>query len=133
MTAASYPADRPHTPETVIAAARTVDDLIRHLNHATIRGHALADPADLCSVLAALSEAAMKLPQLLDQLAMVAGSYVDRAGLYDSHGVNPRVTATDVKTSLSVVAGRAYKLIDPLRAAHEAAARLGVQAPKGNQ
>lgn len=74
------PLDGPHTPEGVIDAARAVDDLVRHLNHAT-RGHALDNPADLYLTLAALSGAVDKLPQLLNQLAAVADSYRSVSGL----------------------------------------------------
>lgn len=132
MTAALFPLDGPHTPETVIGAARAVDDLVRYLNHAT-RGHLLGNPADLYSVLAALSMAVMKLPQLVEQLAAHTDRYVTVSGLYDSHGGNPSFTAMDVRQHLWATHRGALRLIDPLRAACEACARLGVQTPKENQ
>lgn len=120
------PLDGHYTPETVVGVARTVDEAVRYLNHTT-RGDALDNPADLYLVLAALSGAATKLPQLFDQLAAVAGRYATTSGLFDDRGGNPVVTAANVRDSLRAAWDRAVRLVDPLQAAHEAASRLGIQ------
>lgn len=119
--------DDPHTPETVIAAARTVDEAIRYLNHATIRTEVLRDPTDLFVTLAGLTAAVDKLPQLLNQLAATADRYTTTSGLYDTGGRHPHVTAADVRDSLRAAWDRAVRLGDPMRAAHEGCARLGIQ------
>ncbi len=126
-----YLLDGPHTPATVIGAARDIDGLVRYLNHAT-RGHTLDNPADLYLVLGALFGAVMKLPQLVEQFAAHADRYVMASGLFDDRGGNPAFTAMDVREHLQAAHAVLLQLIDPLRGAHEACSRLGVQTPKEN-
>ncbi len=131
MTVANlYPLDGPHTAEQVVAAARDVDGLVRYLNHAT-RSRVLDNPADLYAVLGGLTEAALKLPQLFDQLAAQAGRYTTTPDLFDDRGGNPVLTAADLRAHLRAAWDRALRLVDPLQATHEACSRLGVQTPKG--
>jgi len=50
------------------ALARTTAEAVRSLNHATLGGDGLGQPADACEVLGELSLAASGLPQLLGQV-----------------------------------------------------------------
>ena len=61
-------ADGPHDDDTTIALARIAAEAIRVLNHATMPGRGLADPATVCVVLGEFAAAAHRLPQLCTQL-----------------------------------------------------------------
>jgi hypothetical protein len=128
--AASYPLDGPHTPDTVVGAARGVDNLVRYLTHAT-RSRVLDDPADLHQVLGGLGGAVLNLPQLFDQLATQAGRYTTLPGLCDNHGGNPAATAQQLHNHLRDAWDRTLRLVDPIRAAHDTCARLGAQHRNG--
>jgi hypothetical protein len=61
--------------EAPLALARTAAEAIRALNHATLGGGGLAQPADAYQLLGELSLAASRLPQLLTQV----GRWLDGA------------------------------------------------------
>jgi hypothetical protein len=69
------------SPDGTLALARTAAEAIRSLNHATLGGDGLGQPADACAVLGELSLAASRLPQLLGQVgrwlaaALAAGRF----------------------------------------------------------
>lgn len=130
MTTASYPLDGPHTPAAVIQAARDVQHLVHYLTRATQQRDLLANPSDGAATIGALSEASTMLFQLFGQLAETADRWALTPGLYDDHDGNPVVTAVDVRIRLRAAADKSLGLIDPLRAAHGACSRLGVQTPK---
>ncbi len=132
MTVADlYPLDGPHTAEQVVAAARDLDGLVRYLNPAT-RSYVLDNPADLHTVIGALTGAVTKLPQLVEQFAGHADRYVMASGLYDHGGGNPSFTAMDLRQHLWATHATVLRVIDPLVAAHEACGRLGVQTLEEN-
>jgi hypothetical protein len=56
------------SPEQTLALARTAAAAVRSLNHATLGGQGLAQPADAYGLLGELSLAAAGLPQLLAQV-----------------------------------------------------------------
>jgi hypothetical protein len=56
------------SPEATLALARTAAGAVRSLNHATLGGEGLRQPADAYEVLGELSLAAAGLPQLLGQV-----------------------------------------------------------------
>jgi hypothetical protein len=56
------------SPEQTLALARSAAEAVRGLNHATLGGNGLAQPADAYALLGELSLAAAGLPQLLGQL-----------------------------------------------------------------
>jgi hypothetical protein len=56
------------SPQETLALARTAAEAVRSLNHATLGGGGLAQPADAYAVLGDLSLAAAGLPQLLAQV-----------------------------------------------------------------
>jgi len=61
--------------DATLALARTAAETIRALNHTTLGGGGLAQPADAYQLLGELSLAASRLPQLLTQV----GRWLDRA------------------------------------------------------
>lgn len=61
-----FPLDGPHSRESVTAAARSVGELVRYLNHATQEVE--LTPPELAQVVAELGRAVGMLPQLLSQL-----------------------------------------------------------------
>jgi hypothetical protein len=56
------------SPDRTLALARSAAEAVRSLNHATLGGNGLSQPADACEVLGDLSLAAAGLPQLLGQV-----------------------------------------------------------------
>ncbi|MCU1646406.1 MAG: hypothetical protein JWN03_6681 [Nocardia sp.] len=68
---ALWPMDGPHTAESVIAAADTIEDLWRYLAHATRRSDsgALAAPADVYVSLSRLVTSVRSAEQVFSQLA----------------------------------------------------------------
>jgi hypothetical protein len=56
------------SPEQTLALARSAAEAVRSLNHATLGGSGLAQPADAYALLGELSLAAAGLPQLLAQV-----------------------------------------------------------------
>jgi len=56
------------SPEETLALARTAAGAVRSLNHATLGGQGLAQPADAYAVLGELALAAAGLTQLLAQV-----------------------------------------------------------------
>jgi hypothetical protein len=56
------------SPDGTLALARSAAEAIRGLNHATLGGNGLGQPADAYEVLGELSLAASGLPQLLGQV-----------------------------------------------------------------
>ncbi len=127
-----FPVDGPHTPHTVVAAARSLTHLVRYLNHATRQRDVFPTPAVLAWTVGHVHEAAAMLPQLCDQLAAAAGRLADQPGVYDQRGGDPAVTAADARTHLRAAWDRAHRLPAPLAAAHEALTRLGIETPKEN-
>lgn len=124
---ALFPIDGPHSPETTIAAARTIAGLVRYLNHATQRQHALEYPSDLDSVIANLHAATVGAQQLVRQLADHAARFGQDVRLYDDHGANPALTVADVIGGLRTAAAALAEVAHPLDHAHQACNRLGVR------
>jgi hypothetical protein len=56
------------SPDQTLALARTAARAVRSLNHATLGGQGLAQPADAYELIGELSLAAAGLPQLLAQV-----------------------------------------------------------------
>ena len=56
------------SPQETLALARTAAGAVRSLNHATLGGDGLAQPADAYELIGELSLAAAGLPQLLGQV-----------------------------------------------------------------
>lgn len=77
------------SPDGTLALARTAAEAVRSLNHATLGGGGLAQPADAYAVLGELSLAASGLPQLLAQVGrwLAAALAAGRLGCDD--GTDP--------------------------------------------
>jgi len=56
------------SPGEAAALARSAAEALRRLNHLTLGGESLSQPADACEVLGELSLAASRIPQLLGQV-----------------------------------------------------------------
>jgi len=77
------------SPDQTLALARTAAGAVRSLNHATLGGEGLAQPADAYGLLGELSLAAAGLPQLLAQIGrwLAAALAAGRLGCDD--GTDP--------------------------------------------
>ncbi len=126
MTAALYPLDGPHYPETVVAAARDVEHLVQFLTLATRHPAIVDNPAYAATVIGALHHTTTMLFQLFGHLAQHADRWGGRPGLYDYRGTDPHVTASDAGLHLRGAAAASLPLAAQLGAAHEAVARLGI-------
>jgi hypothetical protein len=76
------------SPGQTLALARTAAGAVRSLNHATLGGAGLAQPADAYSLLGELSLVAAGLPQLLGQVGrwLAAALAAGRLGCDDGTG-----------------------------------------------
>src|SRR5262245_27636338 len=95
------PVDGPHTPDGVRAAAGLIGELVRRLNHATLRERverSLPYPATVDAVVGRLQAAAGGLPQLLIQLAHRLDALAAAPGLYDDRGERAEATPFEVAT-----------------------------------
>jgi hypothetical protein len=61
--------DGPHDDDAITAVAEIAAEAVRVLNHATMPGRGLSEPATVCAVLGQLAAAAHRLPQLCGQLS----------------------------------------------------------------
>jgi hypothetical protein len=77
------------SPDRTLALARTAVGAVRSLNHATLGGDGLEQPADAYGLLGELSQAAAGLPQLLAQVGrwLAAALAAGRLGCDD--GTDP--------------------------------------------
>jgi hypothetical protein len=76
------------SPDETLALARTAAGALRSLNHATLGGAGLTQPAGAYSLLGELSLAAASLPQLLGQVGrwLAAALAAGRLGCDDGTG-----------------------------------------------
>jgi hypothetical protein len=75
--------------QETLALARTAAETVRSLNHATLGGGGLAQPADAYAVLGELSLAAAGLPQLLAQVGRWLASALASGQLGCDDGTDP--------------------------------------------
>ena len=82
------------SPGQTLALARAAAGAVRSLNHATLGGEGLAQPADAYELLGELSQAAAGLPQLLAQVGrwLAAALAAGRLGCDD--GADPAVAVS---------------------------------------
>jgi len=79
----------PDSPGETLALARTAAGAVRSLNHATLGGNGLAQPADACELIGELSLAASGLPQLLAQVGRWLASALASGQLGCDDGTDP--------------------------------------------
>jgi hypothetical protein len=77
------------SPQETLALARTAAGAVRSLNHATLGGEGLAQPADVYAVLGELSLAAAGLPQLLAQVGRWLAAALASGSLGCDDGTDP--------------------------------------------
>jgi hypothetical protein len=65
----ALPLGGPYDPEAVIAAARTISELVRRLNHATFHAEAFTYPSDVNRLVGVIAGGVAGLPQLFGQIA----------------------------------------------------------------
>lgn len=126
-----WPADGPHSRESVAAAALGIDKLAHYLARATAPWGAgpqvLAQGGDLYRLVGELRSAIGRLDQVLDQAAQRAGHLTEDPTLYDDRrdGRDPAATARELEGALSHARLDVGTLSTSLSAAHSAAAHLG--------
>jgi len=118
------------SPEETVALARTAAGAVRSLNHATLGGEGLAQPADAYAVLGELALAAAGLTQLLAQVGrwLAAALAAGRLGCDD--GTSPaaaigaaRLHLTDARASAAALAGDLGSARQQIAAVHGTPAR----------
>jgi hypothetical protein len=77
------------SPEETLALARAAAEMVRSLNHATLGGGGLAQPADAYELIGELSLAASGLPQLLAQVGRWLASALACGQLGCDDGTDP--------------------------------------------
>jgi hypothetical protein len=77
------------SPDQTLALARTAAGTVRSLNHATLGGEGLGQPADAYAVLGELSLAASGLPQLLAQVGRWLAAALASGQLGCDDGTDP--------------------------------------------
>ena len=113
------------SPDQTLALARTAAGAVRSLNHATLGGQGLAQPADAYGLLGELSLAAAGLPQLLAQIGrwLAAALAAGRLGCDD--GTEPAAAVSgawlfisDARTSAAALARNLGQAQQQLAAVH---------------
>jgi hypothetical protein len=77
------------SPDQTLALARAASEAVRSLNHATLGGEGLGQPADAYAVLGELSLAASGLPQLLAQVGRWLAAALASGQLGCDDGTDP--------------------------------------------
>ena len=107
------------SPDGTLALARTAAEAVRSLNHATLGGNGLGQPADAYAVLGELSLAAARLPQLLGQVGtgLAAALAAGRLGCDD--GTDPAAAVSGAWLFISDARGSAAALARDLSQAQQ--------------
>ena len=106
-------------PDRTLALARTAAEAVRSLNHLTLGGNGLGQPADAYEVLGELSLAASRLPQLLGQVGtwLAAALAAGRLGCDD--GTDPAAAVSGAWLFISDARGSAAALARDLEQARQ--------------
>lgn len=89
------------SPRQTLALARAAAGAVRSLNHATLGGTGLAQPADAYELIGDLSLAAAGLPQLLNQIGRWLASALAAGRLGCDDGTDPAAAITGARLALS--------------------------------
>ena len=118
------------SPEETLALARTAAGAVRSLNHATLGGDGLEQPADAYAVLGELTLAAAGLTQLLAQVGRWLASAFAAGRLGCDDGTSPaaavggaRLHLSDARASAAALAGDLDSARQQLAAVHGTPAR----------
>ena len=123
--------DGPHSPERTKEIADLLAECVRYLNHATMSGNGLDDPADVYYILGALYTGTQRLPQLFGQLTAILDKQVAAGVLADNAGGDPAERAAEASLDLSDAAASAEPLTTWLREAQQAISGLYVKGKPG--
>ena len=119
------------SPGQTLALARTAAGAVRSLNHATLGGDGLGQPADAYELIGELSLAAAGLPQLLAQVGRWLASALESGRLGCDDGADPAATVGGARLSLSGARAAAAALAAALgQAQQQIAAVHGGPAPE---
>jgi len=114
------------SPEETLALARTAAAAVRSLNHATLGGEGMEQPADAYGLLGELSLAAAGLPQLLAQVGRWLASALAAGRLGCDDGTEPAAAISGAWLFISGARASANALArDPGRAQQQLAADNG--------
>ena len=114
------------SPEETLALARTAAAAVRSLNHATLGGEGMEQPADAYGLLGELSLAAACLPQLLAQVGRWLASALAAGRLGCDDGTEPAAAISGAWLFISGARASANALArDPGRAQQQLAAVNG--------
>jgi hypothetical protein len=89
------------SPEETLALARTAAGAVRSLNHATLGGDGLGQPADACELIGELALAAAGLPQLLAQVGRWLASALAAGRLGCDDGTSPAAAVSGARLFIS--------------------------------
>jgi len=106
-------------PDGTLALARTAAEAIRSLNHTTLGGDGLEQPADACAVLGELSLAASRLPQLLEQIGRWLATALAAGRLSCDDGTGPACAVSGAWIFISGARGSAAALAGNLSQAQQ--------------
>ena len=113
------------------ALARTAAEAVRSLNHATLGGDGLRQPADAYAVLGELSLTASRIPQLLGQVGRWLASALAAGRLGCDDGTDPAAAVSGAWLFISDARGSAAALSRDLsQAQQQLAAVNGSPSPK---
>ena len=107
------------SPDVTLAIARTAAQAIRNLNHQTLGGDGLAQPADAYALLGELSLAAAGLPQLLGQVGRWLAAALAAGRLGCDNGTDPACAVSGAWLFLSDARGSAAALARDLEQAQQ--------------
>ena len=102
-----------------LALARTAAAAIRSLNHATLGGDGLGQPADAYELIGELALAAAGLPQLLVQVGRWLASALESGRLACDDGADPAAAVGGARLSLSGARATAAALAAALSQAQQ--------------
>jgi hypothetical protein len=107
------------SPDGTLALARSAAEAIRSLNHATLGGDGLGQPADAYAVLGELSLAASRLPQLLGQVGRWLAAALAGGRLGCDDGTDPAAPVSGAWLFLCDARGSAAALARDLQLAQQ--------------
>jgi hypothetical protein len=101
------------------ALARAAAEAVRSLNHATLGGDGLAQPADACEVLGELSLTASRIPQLLGQIGRWLAAALAAGRLGCDNGADPAAAVSGAWIFISDARASATALARDLEQAQQ--------------
>jgi hypothetical protein len=123
------------SPEETLALARTAAGAVRSLNHATLGGDGLGQPADAYELIGELALATAGLPQLLAQVGQWLASALAAGRLGCDDGTSPAGVVSGARLLISDARSTAAALARDLGCAQQqlAAVHSAMEAEEGRQ